>query len=73
MPLYPHIRACCSEHGLERISLLLLLVTACGGCWILEQPGSSTLEFYPTFRWAITRLIDIDGIKAERDLEPFQF
>jgi len=49
---------------LERISLLLILTVALGGVFVLEQPGGSILEFYPTFRWALGRLIDIHGIDA---------
>ncbi|CAK9023990.1 unnamed protein product, partial [Durusdinium trenchii] len=51
---------------LERTSLLLLLIAACGGVFGLEQPGNSVLEFYPSFRFVITRLIEVDGVSAVR-------
>lgn len=47
-----------------RICLLLMLTTALGGTWVLEQPAGSALEFYPTFRWLITQLISISGVKS---------
>ncbi|CAK9087129.1 Uncharacterized protein SCF082_LOCUS41189 [Durusdinium trenchii] len=49
---------------LERICLLVILVVCRGGCWILEQPNGSMLEFYPCFRWAIGQMIEIDGVKS---------
>ena len=62
------------SHLLCRVCLLLMLATCLGGAWVLEQPGGSALEFYPTFRWLITRLIAIDGVKSVWDLvaEGFQ-
>ncbi|CAE7939449.1 unnamed protein product [Symbiodinium necroappetens] len=38
---------------LERSSCLLLLAVALGGCVVLEQPGGSLLEFYPSFRFVL--------------------
>ena len=32
-----------------RTVLLLLLTTALGGAWMLEQPENSVLEFFPPF------------------------
>ena len=51
-----------------RISLLLILTVALGGVFVLEQPGGSLLEFYPTFRWALTQLIEISGIETAQNL-----
>lgn len=48
---------------LERICLLLMLTSCLDGAWVLEQPNGSLLEFYPTFRWVITRLIEASGIQ----------
>lgn len=45
---------------------MLLILTSClGGVFILEQPGGSILEFYPTFRWALARIVDIFGLQSE--------
>lgn len=30
-----------------RLSLLLYVVAAMGGCWLVEQPGQSMLGFHP--------------------------
>ena len=48
------------------ISLLLILTTCLGGCWVLEQPSGSTLEFYPTFRWVIAQLFAHGGVQSAR-------
>ena len=37
--------------------MLLLLVTALGGTWVVEQPGSSLLEFYPSFRYVLACMV----------------
>ena len=33
-----------------RTVLLCYLISTLGGCWLLEQPFGSVLEYYPTFR-----------------------
>ena len=33
-----------------RTVFLLLLTTALGGCWALEQPNGSCLQYFPPFR-----------------------
>lgn len=58
---------CQANPPICRISLLLILTVALGGVFVLEQPGGSILEFYPTFRWALGRLIDIHGIDAAQN------
>lgn len=35
----------------SRSVLLILLCYALGGCWLLEQPGSSVLPWYPRFEY----------------------
>ncbi|CAE7639101.1 unnamed protein product [Symbiodinium sp. CCMP2592] len=49
---------------LERVYLLCLLVVALGGCYILEQPAGSAVEYYPSWRRLCTSLISIDGTAA---------
>ncbi|CAE7261921.1 unnamed protein product [Symbiodinium sp. CCMP2592] len=49
---------------LERTTLLLLLATALQGCWVVEQPGSSTLEYYPCFRYVLCKLAEVHGSMA---------
>lgn len=36
--------------SLPRTCYLCMLVTALGGCWVLEQPGGSTFQYFPPFR-----------------------
>lgn len=49
-----------------RISLIIILASALGAAWVVEQPSGSMLEFYPTFRRAITRLMATCGIQAAK-------
>lgn len=53
-----------SNRMLERICLLLILTSCLGGVFILEQPGGSILEFYPTFRWVLARIVNIFGLQS---------
>ena len=46
-----HRRTCC----------LVLLCTALGGCWSLEQPSGSLLEFYPTWRFILLSICESGG------------
>ena len=41
---------------LQRTCLLCLLIACCGGCFVLEQPGGSLLEYYPTWRKVLVNL-----------------
>ena len=43
----------------------MLLVAALGGCFVLEQPGSSVLEFYPAFQHALSSMVLISGVDTE--------
>ncbi|CAE7259490.1 unnamed protein product [Symbiodinium sp. CCMP2592] len=47
-----------------RCSCLTLLAVALGGCFVLEQPGSSVLEFYPAFRHALTSMVMVSGVNS---------
>ena len=46
---------------LERTILLIMLVQACNGVWALEQPGSSTLEYYPAWLYLMTAHYNLFG------------
>ncbi|CAE7655431.1 unnamed protein product [Symbiodinium sp. CCMP2592] len=46
------------------VTLLCYLITACGGCWILEQPSGSLMEYYPTWRHLLVALFQVDGMGA---------
>ena len=43
----------------------MLLAVALGGCFVLEQPGSSVLEFYPAFRHVMSSLVLVSGVDSE--------
>lgn len=47
-----------------RTILLIMLVQACDGVWALEQPGSSTLEFYPAWLTLMTSHYKMFGCPA---------
>ncbi|CAE7229917.1 unnamed protein product [Symbiodinium sp. CCMP2592] len=55
----------CGFVGLKGVTLLCYLITACGGCWILEQPSGSLMEYYPTWRHLLVALFQVDGMGAE--------
>ena len=40
---------------------MVLLITAMGGVWTLEQPGGSLLEFYPTWRATMGYIFETGG------------
>ena len=44
--------------------LLLLVVTALGGTWAVEQPENSVLEFFPPFMYILANLFDTQKITA---------
>ena len=48
----------------SRTVLLCMLVQACDGVWVLEQPGSSTLEFYPAWLTLMTAYFNHFGCAA---------
>ncbi|CAE7235249.1 unnamed protein product [Symbiodinium sp. CCMP2456] len=48
----------------ERVCLLCALTVALGGTFIVEQPGGSSVEYYPTFRGLCTSLMRNDGVAA---------
>ena len=52
------------DFGRSRTIHLLLLVTALGGVWGLEQPNSSCLGFYPAFREFLTVIMESHGSSA---------
>ena len=39
---------CCQLQQIRTV-LLLMLTTALGGTWVLEQPENSVLDFFPPF------------------------
>ena len=49
---------------LRRTCALIILVTALGGVWTLEQPSGSVLEYYPTFRWIMANIFTCGGNHA---------
>lgn len=51
---------------LERTICLCMLVTAKQGVWVLEQPGSSVLEFYPAWLHFLNALYQWYGMKSVR-------
>ncbi|CAK9101508.1 Uncharacterized protein SCF082_LOCUS47470 [Durusdinium trenchii] len=57
-----------SNRLLERTCLLLLLCTALGGVWILEQPSGSLLPFYPAFREVMQSIFETGGIQAVQEV-----
>lgn len=52
------------NHVLCRTICLLAVVTATHGVWCLEQPGSSVLEFYPTWLHFLNACYNLYGISA---------
>ena len=41
-----------------RTICLIIMITALGGSWVLEQPGLSAAEYYPWFRDTLTALYE---------------
>lgn len=58
----------CSNKLLERTCLLILLCTALGGCWTLEQPNGSYQCFYPTWRYCMESIFNIGGPMAVQEV-----
>jgi len=44
-----------SNQMTSRTILLLVLFTACGGVWVLEQPGTSIVTRHRRFRWLVRK------------------
>ncbi|CAL1154889.1 unnamed protein product [Cladocopium goreaui] len=49
---------------LERTICLCQLVTACFGVWVVEQPGSSVLDYYPAWLHFLARQYQVFGTCA---------
>ena len=47
-----------------RSCLMILLATALGGAWSLEQPSGSLAEYHPSFREMLRNIFDIGGPTA---------
>ena len=47
-----------------RTALLCLLISCLFGCWVVEQPNSSVLEYYPPFRYMMNAHIASHGLGA---------
>ena len=45
------------------MALLILLTSAMGGTWLLEQPRSSIIQFHPRIRWLWAQLPKVGGWK----------
>ena len=54
----------CHKPWIPRVCLLLMLVTALGGCWVVEQPDLSVLEFFPPFQSLCSALFEANGGSA---------
>ena len=52
-----------------RTCLLVLLATALGGVWTVEQPSGSLLEFYPAWREVMCSIFRCGGDHAAMYLE----
>ena len=50
---------------------LVLLATALGGTWTIEQPLGSVLEFYPAFRKMMNNIFKCGGIQAVPPLQKY--
>ena len=48
-------------HPSTRLCLLLLVVTALGGTWMVEQPDQSVLEYFPPFQSVLAQLYEAFG------------
>ncbi|CAK9003810.1 Uncharacterized protein SCF082_LOCUS7912 [Durusdinium trenchii] len=70
-------RSACASLGREGIesvetsnkllcrTVFLCMVTTClGGCWVLEQPGGSCLQFFPAWRDLCANLMRASGAEA---------
>lgn len=55
--VFPHPTA-------SRTCTLILLCTALGGAWTLEQPSGSLLEFYPTWRFILDMICKSGGASS---------
>ena len=69
------LNLCCNDdkgpsidHGSAyiRSCILILLATALGGIWSLEQPGGAITEYYPAFRLTLQHIFECGGPTAVR-------
>ena len=65
--LFPHILVRTSDCD-ARTVCLILLTTALGGVWTLEQPNGSLLEYYPVFRMMMRSIYECGGPNAVPNL-----
>ena len=56
-------------HSRRRTCTLVVLCTALGGAWSLEQPSGSLLEFYPTWRFILASIFRCGGDRAVISLD----
>ena len=62
--------------SLCRTCLLVLLCTALGGCWTLEQPNGSYQSYYPAWRYIVESIFNTGGpmaVRASAFNSPFWF
>ena len=52
----------CGRQAPSRTSLLCLVISCLNGTWVVEQPGSSVLEYFPAFRFMMNALIRWHGL-----------
>ena len=53
---------------MHRTGALVLLSTALGGVWSVEQPGGSLMEYFPTWRQVVQNIFSIGGPYAVSSL-----
>ena len=61
---------CIQQMSTVRTCGLILLVTALGGAWSVEQPNGSLLEFYPLWRETIQHIFECGHEFSVRALSP---
>jgi len=59
-----HVSVLISNKLLDRTCALVLLCTALGGAWSLEQPSGSLLEYFPTWTYVMRKIFDNGGPQA---------
>ena len=62
-PVFPALSLACATL-LRRTCALVLLCTALGGAWSLEQPSGSLLEYFPTWTYVMRKIFDNGGPQA---------
>ena len=61
--IFPALSLAC-DTLLCRTCALVLLCTALGGAWSLEQPSGSLLEYFPTWTYVVRKIFDNGGPEA---------